>query len=80
MREMPGDEEVGRAMFEAQIQLKKERGEDVEDMNFGGHVILVTTNDRFRHFVTAPGIVSFFLSFIINVIVAAFFTCESENF
>ncbi|KAJ0085283.1 hypothetical protein Patl1_08509 [Pistacia atlantica] len=34
IREIPGDEEVGRALFEAQVQLKKQRGEDVKDMKF----------------------------------------------
>ncbi|KAF8405999.1 hypothetical protein HHK36_008079 [Tetracentron sinense] len=55
IRETPGDEEVGRALFEAQVQLKKQRGEDVKDMKFGANMILVSSNERFRHFVTSPG-------------------------
>ncbi|XXG61271.1 hypothetical protein AAC387_Pa04g2972 [Persea americana] len=55
IREMPGDEEVGRSLFEAQVQLKKQLGEDVKDMKFGDDVVIVTSNDQFRHFVTAPG-------------------------
>ncbi|XP_068641181.1 TPR repeat-containing thioredoxin TTL1-like [Aristolochia californica] len=56
IREKPGDEEVGRALFEAQIQLKKQRGEDVADMKFGSDVVVVvTSNDRFRHAITSPG-------------------------
>lgn len=60
IRETPGDEEVGRSLFEAQVQLKKQLGEDVKDMKFGDDVVIVTSNDQFRHFVTAPGI---FMSF-----------------
>ncbi|KAL5982163.1 hypothetical protein ACLOJK_016232 [Asimina triloba] len=55
IRETPGDEEVGRALFEAQVQLKKRRGEDVKDMKFGSDVVVITSNDRFRHIVTSPG-------------------------
>ncbi|XP_058096769.1 inactive TPR repeat-containing thioredoxin TTL3-like [Magnolia sinica] len=55
IRETPGDEEVGRALFEAKVQLKKRRGEDVKDMKFGADVVVVTSNDRFRYIVTSPG-------------------------
>ncbi|KAL5779667.1 hypothetical protein ACOSQ2_010404 [Xanthoceras sorbifolium] len=55
IREIPGDEEVGRALFEARVQLKKQRGEDVKDMKFGSNLVFVSSNERFRHFVTSPG-------------------------
>lgn len=55
IRETPGDEEVGRALFEAQVQLKKQRGEDIKDLNFGSNLILITSTERFRHFITSPG-------------------------
>ncbi|RZC89475.1 hypothetical protein C5167_027017 [Papaver somniferum] len=55
IRETPGDEEVSRALFDAQVQLKKQRGEDVEGMKFGTDVIVITNHERFRHFVTSPG-------------------------
>ncbi|XP_010269225.1 PREDICTED: TPR repeat-containing thioredoxin TTL1-like [Nelumbo nucifera] len=55
IRETPGDEAVGRALFEAQVQLMKQRGEDVKDMKFGEDVVIVSNNERFRHFVTSPG-------------------------
>jgi DnaJ family protein C protein 7 len=56
IRESPGDEEVGRALFEAQVQLKKQRGEDTDqDLKFGSNLIFITSNERFRHFVTSPG-------------------------
>ncbi|XP_068638382.1 TPR repeat-containing thioredoxin TTL1-like [Aristolochia californica] len=53
--ETPGDEEVGRALFVAQVRLKEQRGEDVADMKFGSDVVVVTSSDRFRHAVTSPG-------------------------
>lgn len=55
IRETPGDEEVGRALFEAQVQLKKERGEEIKDLKFGSNLIFITSNERFRHFITSPG-------------------------
>lgn len=55
IREIPGDEEVGRALFEAQVQHKKQRGEDVKDMKFGSNLVFISSNERFRHLVTSPG-------------------------
>ncbi|KAK2659720.1 hypothetical protein Ddye_006253 [Dipteronia dyeriana] len=55
IREIPGDEEVGRALFEARVQLKRQRGEDVQDMKFGSNLVFISSNERFRHFVTSPG-------------------------
>lgn len=55
IREFPGDEEVGRALFEAQVQLKKQRGQDVKDMKFGSNLYSISSNEQFRHFVTLPG-------------------------
>ncbi|KAK7301222.1 hypothetical protein RJT34_12083 [Clitoria ternatea] len=55
LREKPGDEEVARALFEAQLQLKLLRGEDIKDMKFGSNLVFISSNDRFRHYVTSPG-------------------------
>ncbi|CAK9167502.1 unnamed protein product [Ilex paraguariensis] len=55
IQETPGDEEVGRALFEAQIQLKKQRSNDIDDMNFGPNLIHISSEGHFRHYVTAPG-------------------------
>lgn len=56
VRETPGDEEVGRALFEAKVQLKKQRGEDVKDMKLGsGGVVAVSSIEHFRDTVTSPG-------------------------
>ncbi|CAJ1974119.1 unnamed protein product [Sphenostylis stenocarpa] len=55
LREKPGDEEVARALFETQLQLKLLRGEDIKDLKFGSNLFLISSNDRFRHYVTSPG-------------------------
>ncbi|XP_061350101.1 TPR repeat-containing thioredoxin TTL1-like [Gastrolobium bilobum] len=55
IREKPGDEEVARALFEAQLQLKMLRGEDIKDLKFGSNLVFISSNDRFRHYVTSPG-------------------------
>ncbi|CAM8979207.1 unnamed protein product [Rhodiola kirilowii] len=55
IRETPGDEEVGRALFDAQVQGMKLRGEDTSEMKFGSNLVSVTNNERFRHYVTLPG-------------------------
>ncbi|KAM1331446.1 hypothetical protein EV1_043578 [Malus domestica] len=55
IRETPGDKEVGKALFEAKIQLKKQYDEDVEDAKLGSNLVLVTSNEHFRHFATSPG-------------------------
>ncbi|MED6163926.1 hypothetical protein PIB30_084825 [Stylosanthes scabra] len=55
LREKPGDEEVGRALFEAQLQLKMLRGEDIKNLKFGANLVFISSNDRFRHYVTSPG-------------------------
>ncbi|KAL9234253.1 hypothetical protein vseg_009141 [Gypsophila vaccaria] len=55
IREKPGDEEVGRALFEAKVQVKKQCGEDVKDIKFGTDVISVSSIECFRHLITSPG-------------------------
>jgi DnaJ family protein C protein 7 len=35
IRESSADEEVGRALLDAQVQLKKQRGEDTKDLKYG---------------------------------------------
>lgn len=55
IRESPADEEIGRALFEAKIQLKKQRGEDIKDLKFGSNLVFISSNERFRYFVTSPG-------------------------
>ncbi|XP_045803392.1 inactive TPR repeat-containing thioredoxin TTL3 isoform X2 [Trifolium pratense] len=55
IREKPGDEEVARALFEIQLKLKIMRGEDTKDLKFGSNLFCISTNDKFRHYVTSPG-------------------------
>ncbi|XP_004500618.1 inactive TPR repeat-containing thioredoxin TTL3 [Cicer arietinum] len=55
IREKPGDEEVARALFEIQLKLKMLRGEDIKDLKFGSNLVCISSNDRFRHYVTSPG-------------------------
>ncbi|KAA0064211.1 inactive TPR repeat-containing thioredoxin TTL3 [Cucumis melo var. makuwa] len=55
IRETPGNEEVGRALFEAQIQLRKQHGEDVKDLKFGSNLVSICSYEHFRHLVTSPG-------------------------
>ncbi|KAL8143462.1 hypothetical protein V2J09_016494 [Rumex salicifolius] len=54
MRDSPGDEEVGRALFEAKLQLKKQHG--VDNNNDFNEVIVIQSNERFRHFISLPGV------------------------
>ncbi|KAG8632953.1 hypothetical protein MANES_18G068500v8 [Manihot esculenta] len=42
IRESPADEEIGRALFEAKIQLKKQRGEDTKDLKFGSNLVFIS--------------------------------------
>ncbi|KAL5078588.1 hypothetical protein RYX36_007009 [Vicia faba] len=55
IREKPGDEEVARALFEAKLQVRILHGEDVKDLKFGSNLVYISSNDRFRHYVTSPG-------------------------
>lgn len=55
IREKPGDEEVARALFEAKLQVRILHGEDVKDLKFGSNLVFISSNDRFRHYVTSPG-------------------------
>ncbi|KAH9296203.1 hypothetical protein KI387_039791, partial [Taxus chinensis] len=55
-REVPGDIEVARALFDAQVALKRSRGEEISNLKFGGEVEVVSSNDQFREAITAPGL------------------------
>lgn len=67
LRDSPEDEEVGQMLKEAQAQLRKQRGggQDVKTINHNGgigndahsssDVIVVSSNERFRDYVTSPG-------------------------
>lgn len=55
-REIPGDVEVARALFDVQVALKRSRGEETNNMKFGGEVEVVSSSDQFRKEITAPGL------------------------
>ena len=54
-RKIPGDVEVARALFDVQVAMKRSRGEEINDMKFGGEVEVVSSNDQFGKEITAPG-------------------------
>lgn len=58
MKEMPDDEEVGKMLKEAQMQLKKQRGghEVMKPMNNNANDIVIVSNEEgFRNYVTSSG-------------------------
>jgi len=54
-KDMPGNVDIAKALFEVQIALKKSRGEETDDMHFGGVVEDVCTNEQLRHAVSLQG-------------------------
>lgn len=62
MKENPEDEEVGKAMKEVQVKLKRQRGESqdmktmISNNNVGGaHVVAISSDQHFRDCITSPG-------------------------
>ncbi|KAK9146461.1 hypothetical protein Sjap_006364 [Stephania japonica] len=55
MRDTPGDEAAAKALFEAQLELRKERGEDIRHMIFGADVISITGSDNFKQLIMSQG-------------------------
>ncbi|CAM6025301.1 unnamed protein product [Sphagnum balticum] len=51
-RELPGDEEVARALSEVQLGFKKSLGEKMNQMWYGGNVEDISSNDQFREAVS----------------------------
>ncbi|KAJ8493188.1 hypothetical protein OPV22_014909 [Ensete ventricosum] len=55
--QLPGDEEVGKALSEAQRQLKKQRGEGIiMDTKAGANFVCVTNKAQLEQFTMAPGV------------------------
>ncbi|CAM6038647.1 unnamed protein product [Sphagnum compactum] len=54
-KDMPGNVDIAKALFEVQIALKKSRGEETDDMHFGGVVEDVCTNEQLRHAISLQG-------------------------
>eukprot|EP00250_Pteridium_aquilinum_P015192 c22435_g1_i1 orf=852-3803(-) len=61
-KKMPDDMEVARGLFDAQVAIKKARGEEIHKMKFGGDVEEVLDTGHFREVVTSQGlsVVQFF--------------------
>lgn len=54
-RELPGDAEVARSHFDAQVALKKHHGEVTLPKWFGGEIEDITSNDQLRKSLSHPG-------------------------
>jgi tetratricopeptide (TPR) repeat protein len=54
-RELPGDAEVARSYFDAQVALKKHHGEETLPKWFGGEIEDITSNDQLRESLSHPG-------------------------
>ncbi|KAI5075145.1 hypothetical protein GOP47_0009221 [Adiantum capillus-veneris] len=55
-REMPGNSDVDRALFDVQVAMKKSRGQEIRGMKFGGDVEEVTSEEQFREAVGSAGL------------------------
>ncbi|XXG67433.1 hypothetical protein AAC387_Pa06g0784 [Persea americana] len=55
-KELPDDKEVAEALFHVQVALKKSRGEEVNNMKFGGEVEDIYGVDQFRAVISSPGV------------------------
>ncbi|XP_076930644.1 TPR repeat-containing thioredoxin TTL1-like [Bidens hawaiensis] len=54
-RELPNNNDIAESLFHAQVALKKSRGDDVNNMKFGGEVEVVTNLDQFKAAVASSG-------------------------
>ncbi|CAJ1978496.1 unnamed protein product [Sphenostylis stenocarpa] len=55
-RELPDDSDVSESLFHAQVALKKSRGEDVQNLKFGGEVEEISGLEQFRAAISLPGV------------------------
>ena len=58
-RELPNNNDIAESLFHAQVALKKSRGEDVNNMKFGGEVELITDLEQFKAAVASTGLFFF---------------------
>ncbi|KAM0062507.1 putative tetratricopeptide-like helical domain superfamily, Thioredoxin domain-containing protein [Helianthus debilis subsp. tardiflorus] len=54
-RELPNNNDIAESLFHAQVALKKSRGEDVNNLKFGGEVELITNLDQFKASTASSG-------------------------
>lgn len=57
LKEIPGDQDVARGVFEVQAALQKSRTEEMYKRKFGNGMEEVSNKDQFREAVTFPGLV-----------------------
>ncbi|KAF8084019.1 hypothetical protein N665_0738s0008 [Sinapis alba] len=55
-KELPHDKEVAESLFHAQVALKKSRGEEVLNMEFGGEVEEIYSREQFKAAMNLPGV------------------------
>lgn len=56
MRETTGDDDVRRALLEAQAQLKKQHGENVKDMKGNGDMVIIPSNNQYGSSPSSPSL------------------------
>ncbi|KNA03755.1 hypothetical protein SOVF_206100 [Spinacia oleracea] len=57
LQESPGDEDIMKAFFEAETQVKKQRGEDVLNIRFGNDgLVKIQSEENFRNVISWPGL------------------------
>ncbi|EOA39808.1 hypothetical protein CARUB_v10008469mg [Capsella rubella] len=56
IRELPHDKEVAESLFHAQVALKKSRGEEVLNMEFGGEVEEIFSREQYKAAMNLPGV------------------------
>ncbi|KAH9616140.1 hypothetical protein KSS87_017421, partial [Heliosperma pusillum] len=63
LQESPGDEDVAKALFEAQMIVKKQRGEEESNMRYGDlGVVKAESSEHFKNLTSWPGLsVAWFL-------------------
>lgn len=55
-RELPGDNEVAESLHNAQVALKKSRGEFVHNMKMSGEVEEISSLEKFKAAISSPGV------------------------
>lgn len=55
-KEMPGDLTIAQTLYEVQVALKKARGEVVDEVEHGGEVAEICSNEQLREAISQPGV------------------------
>lgn len=54
-KELPNNNDIYESLFNAQMELKKSSGEDVNNLNLGGKVVAITDLEQFKAAVASSG-------------------------